>query len=141
MTKSVLVGAAALALTVTAAQAAEDTYSANSILPGCQNFIAGNRLSEFRTGYCMGIVEGVGRMGWNVRRWLSAIPDEDTGRPAPRGLRGSIRDMLCVDVPAAATVTQMVRVVVAYIEAHPDRMHEDFNDIVLVALRAAWPCK
>jgi hypothetical protein len=34
----------------------------------------------------------------------------------------------------------MVRVVVAYIEARPARVHEDFRNLALEALREAWPC-
>jgi hypothetical protein len=35
----------------------------------------------------------------------------------------------------------MVRVVIAYIEARPSRMHENFDLLALEALRTTWPCK
>jgi hypothetical protein len=34
-----------------------------------------------------------------------------------------------------------VAVVIKYIEARPERMHEQFGDLVFEALTAAWPCK
>jgi hypothetical protein len=46
---------------------------------------------------------------------------------------------LCV--PEGATPEQGVRVVVKYIEARPERMHEPFGKLALEALEEAWPCK
>jgi hypothetical protein len=46
---------------------------------------------------------------------------------------------LCV--PQAVTNSQAVAVVIKYIEARPERMHEQFGDLVFEALTAAWPCK
>jgi Rap1a immunity proteins len=39
------------------------------------------------------------------------------------------------------TTVQSVAVVVKYIEARPQRMHEDFGKLAIEALKAAWPCK
>jgi uncharacterized protein (DUF433 family) len=39
------------------------------------------------------------------------------------------------------TTDQAVAVVVKYIEARPERMHEQFGDLTFEALTAAWPCK
>jgi hypothetical protein len=47
----------------------------------------------------------------------------------------------CLDVPDKVTINQASRVVIAYIEARPARMHEPFNELALEALRDAWPCK
>jgi hypothetical protein len=44
-------------------------------------------------------------------------------------------------VPMGVTLRQAMRVVVAYIEARPARMHEDFRKLALEGLREAWPCK
>jgi hypothetical protein len=43
--------------------------------------------------------------------------------------------------PKGVTTGQAVAVVVKYIEARPERMHEDFGILALEALTAAWPCK
>ena len=42
--------------------------------------------------------------------------------------------------PATATYGQAVRVVISYIEAHPQDMHEDYTGLAMVALLEAWPC-
>jgi hypothetical protein len=39
------------------------------------------------------------------------------------------------------TNDQAVAVVIKYIEARPERMHEPFGMLALEALTAAWPCK
>jgi hypothetical protein len=31
-------------------------------------------------------------------------------------------------------------VVIAYIEAHPQRMNDDFTELALEAMHDAWPC-
>jgi hypothetical protein len=38
------------------------------------------------------------------------------------------------------TQGQAVAVVVKYIEARPERMHESFGKLALLALVTAWPC-
>jgi hypothetical protein len=44
-------------------------------------------------------------------------------------------------VPDGVTNRQGVAVVVKYIEARPERMHERFSVLAIEALTAAWPCK
>ena len=44
-------------------------------------------------------------------------------------------------LPSGVTVGQEVRVVAAYIDARPTRLHEDFRVLTLEALQDAWPCK
>jgi hypothetical protein len=43
--------------------------------------------------------------------------------------------------PTGANVGQTIRVVVAYIDQQPARMHEDFESLALEALQQAWPCR
>jgi hypothetical protein len=33
------------------------------------------------------------------------------------------------------------QVIIAYIEARPQRMHEDFRVLAVEAMQKAWPCK
>jgi hypothetical protein len=44
-------------------------------------------------------------------------------------------------IPQNATNSQMVRVVIQYIDQRPQRMHEHFTALAYEALRTAWPCK
>jgi len=43
--------------------------------------------------------------------------------------------------PEGVTPRQAVAVIIKYIEARPERMHERFGDLAIEALTAAWPCK
>lgn len=44
-------------------------------------------------------------------------------------------------VPQRANLGQGVRVVIKYLEANPERLHEDFRILVMDAFKSAWPCK
>jgi hypothetical protein len=109
---------AALALTVTAAGAADD-QSANFIMPGCRAAMANNPPSQaglaFQAGLCMGLVIGARFMLYR-------------------------RTDFCADVPNSVTNGQLLRVVVRYIETRPQDMHQPFMGLAVVALMDAWPC-
>jgi hypothetical protein len=120
---------AALALTITAAGAAEkDTDSANYILPGCKQLLTkedarGYTYSKtgqevFDAGFCSGHVHAAVA--------VRAVLDDQRG---------------CTVIPRSVTYNQVVRVVVGYIEARPQRMHEPFTYLLMEALQDAWPCK
>jgi Ssp1 endopeptidase immunity protein Rap1a len=110
--------AVAILLALTMPASAEDTRSANFYLPGCKgwldrekNVLAPDEALE--QGLCAGFVIGLGY-----------------------GVGG--RDFC---KPEGVTNNQAVAVVVKYIEARPERMHEDFGVLAYEALTAAWPCK
>jgi hypothetical protein len=134
MTKSGLLFGVALALTVTAAAEEEDEDSANNILPGCRTLLnlrspadrtPTSQGDAIRAAWCAGIVDGISFMG------LSVSPSSDP----------MVHYGYCINVPDEATLAQKVRVVVAYIEARPARMHQDFRRLAVEALRTAWPCR
>jgi len=119
----------ALALTVTAAEAAQevDRNSANYVMLGCRNALDPKSVeSPYLQGSCVGIIRGIAF----VAALLRGGSDDDPHRR-----------WLCASSPTEATNGQLVRVVVAYIEARPARMHESFPVLALEALRAAWPCR
>jgi hypothetical protein len=141
MTKAGFLFGAALALTVTVApgtQAAENIDSANYVLPNCRD-IVNNKLSGDLPGqgFCAGSVRAIAFMGAFVNVALKFNPDSDRTT-----LAKFIRETGCLDIPEGVGVTgiQQIRVVIAYIEARPARMHELFDILALEALRAAWPC-
>jgi hypothetical protein len=47
-------------------------------------------------------------------------------------------EVLCA--PEEVTIDQALRVVVAYIDTHPERMQERFPLLALLALTKEWPC-
>jgi Rap1a immunity proteins len=114
--KALVVAILPLALTMPAS--AEDTDSANLILPQCKGFLVREssppplRSEVFRQGLCAGFVAGI----------VSAGPPN-----------------LCL--PKEVTADQVVAVAIKYIEARPERMHENFGKLAQEAMIAAWPCK
>jgi hypothetical protein len=44
-------------------------------------------------------------------------------------------------VPNGVTLGQMVKVVVNYLEKHPENLHLNAEDEILSAIRSAWPCR
>jgi hypothetical protein len=91
--------------------------SADRMLPACTAFIRdrapGDVDGVFAAGRCIGLMQGLGF----ASRLLGACP------------------------PDEVTVAQRARVAVTYVEARPDRMHEDFRALAVEAMREAWPCK
>jgi hypothetical protein len=91
---------------------AADADSANTVMPGCREFINDKSTAKpFEQGRCTGLING-----------LAYLYDE------------SCR-------PSAVTRGQIVRVVVQYIDARPARMHEDFRVLAMEAIKTAWPCQ
>jgi hypothetical protein len=107
---------AAMMLNGGVAFAEEKDFSANAFMPKCRGF-TNDRLTaannNWNSGYAMG--ECIGLI---------------------EGLNATIG---CE--PPKATVTQIVLVVLKYIDARPARLNEDFRLLAAEALVAAWPCK
>jgi hypothetical protein len=102
--------AVAILLALTVPASAEDRDSANYILPGCKALLDRStpQTEAFWRGRCVGILEGL---------WF--------------GIGG--RDFC---LPNGVTNKQTLAVVVKYIEARPERMHERFGDLAIEALTA-----
>ena len=110
--------AAAVFLSASAASAVEDAIlTADQMLPACTAFIADNAPSDidgvFQAGRCIGLMQG---LGYASRLFGVCPPDE-------------------------VTLAQRARVAVTYVEARPERMHEDFRALAVEAMQKAWPCK
>jgi hypothetical protein len=119
--------------------------SGNYILPSCKAYIeasgalSGNPQSTFGQGLCLGTIEAVGSMAAH-----SVVDVEDL---STEGLLLVVNmydraptwnGRVCT--PPGVTRGQLVRVVVAYVEARPRRMHEPFWQLTYEALVDAWPC-
>ena len=87
------------------------------MLPHCKFALTDHAERSFLAGMCVGSIRAIAR--------LAATP------------RASV---LCAALPDSVTPEQMVRVVVRYIEARPQRMHEAFFVLAIEALLDAWPC-
>jgi hypothetical protein len=102
---------AILLIALTMPARAEDLNSANYMLPVCKRSLGTQPLLE--EGRCAGFIQGI-----------------------VFGMGG--RDFC---PPNGVTNRQSVAVVVKYIEARPERMHERFGMLAVEAMQAAWPCK
>jgi hypothetical protein len=125
------------ALTITAANAAEVDYdSANFLLPYCKSFLQTTHQSNdlLYEHYCLGVVNTLAFMGRNSDVAITAFSGQGQQRFISQNWR-------CLDAPDGVTTGQMIRVIIRYIEARPQRMHEPFRSLALEALFDAWPCK
>lgn len=116
---SASVACAALIWSANAQQPTED-ISANTWFLGCKAFSEGRRTSAelAAANFCSGVVHGLASVGAYLSppEWQSCVPPTSTAR-------------------------QLALVVVKYIEARPQRMHEDFRQLTLEAFHDAFPCK
>jgi hypothetical protein len=95
-------------------------HSANYYLPSCRDFINKQfARNPFLQGHCVGIIEGLSVTASDL---ASAF----------------VVSRSCA--PDNATLAQMATVVVRWFDQHPERWHEDFRSLVLLALHGAWPC-
>jgi hypothetical protein len=115
----VLVSMLAALVTTNAAAADKTDHSANYFLPSCRDFVNGNFVrNPLLQGQCIGMIEALAAFANNQ-------PFESS-RSCP---------------PEDATIGQLTRVIVRWIDEHPQRWHEDFLALALFALHEAWPCK
>src|SRR5262249_12815125 len=117
---AVAIAFSVLIVSATGQQATNADTSANAVFLGCKAF-AEDRATTARllniAGVCAGLVLGLSYVG-------EVLPPEHQS---------------CV--PPTSDAQQLTRVVVRYIEARPQRMHEDFRALTLEAFHNAWPCK
>jgi hypothetical protein len=122
MMRAVLAVALVVAAT-TSAPAQQDKSSASYMLRYCRGAVnnepPAQPLDAVMQGMCVGIIDAINFM-------MSEFPPEDKEhRTCP---------------PANVPLDQTVRAVIAYIEARPKRMHENFKTLVMEAIHDAWPC-
>ena len=106
--------AVAILLALTMPASAEDTTTANQMLPGCKGLLD-DRMTSGVSVYQQG------RCGGYVASLVYGVGEQE----------------FCS--PKGVSIGQAVAVVIKYIEARPERMHEDFGKLALEALTAAWP--
>jgi Rap1a immunity proteins len=107
-------------LHIAPAAAQEDTQSGNFFIAPCRVVASGATPKDddlFLAGVCVGRIEA---LAWGA----TGFRDEPI-----RSCR-----------PGAVTDVQLAKVVVAYMDRNPARLHEPFNGLVLEALAKAWPC-
>lgn len=98
------------------ALAETDVTSGNFMHEGCKGYINNSNKSNFKQGICVGIITTI----FYYRDFL------------PKSSR------FCT--PQDMTVEQSIRIVVSYMDKHPNRLNENFKDTAADALQDAWPC-
>jgi hypothetical protein len=99
-----------------------DINSGNFLLPYCKAAISEKRAEDLKAwdaaavGRCEGLIEAL--------RWVGS------------SIEGSNR--FCP--PEPSPIGQSLRVVILYMEQHPEQLHLDFKELALRALKQAWPC-
>jgi hypothetical protein len=84
---------------------------ARSVTAGCHEaFKRTGQLQTFEAGICLGILKGL--------HYLSKE--------------------ICI--PPATSLGQIGEVVSRYLDGHPGKIHDDFQETALDAMRSAWPC-
>jgi Rap1a immunity proteins len=123
---------AMLMTTMINTNAAENTHSANYMLPYCKltaGQVVDNPSDSYLVGRCAGLIEGVVNMS-GLLKAMQAVGDIPHLDP-----------LLCAALPEQVTIEQVLMVVVGYGETHPREGPLPFTVLVLDALHDAWPCK
>jgi len=118
MPAMVCVGLIAAASEAAAQEEITPDMSANSMFFGCRAFAEGQMSvkSLSLANFCSGVVHGLAYLS-------NSLPPDFRS---------------CV--PETSNAQQKARVVVKYIEANPERMHEHFELLAVEAFHYAWPC-
>jgi hypothetical protein len=110
---SLMLAAACIAMLSAHANAQNDSTSASKVIGGCHEIE--KRGTSTQSINLQGLCAGA----------IGAIANSDDGRCMPQNV----------------TMGQAVRVVIAYIDSQPARLHESFNKLAAEAIRRAWPCR
>jgi hypothetical protein len=116
----------AVAILLALTMPASATERADKILSGCK--VMFGILAEQKDPPA-----GTGPMGGGDATFCLGVVQEFVDICQPTGVPFRSLDMV--------TFSQMLRVVIVYIEARPQQQHEDFVPLANEALTAAWPCK
>lgn len=127
--REAIIAAAFIALSVTAAGAAEVyTDSAKYMLPYCRRFIDPTVWKDPRAAYELGRYTG---MLWGVNAVLAgeqAMGESRTG-------------YFCTNFPpGGVNLVRLIGAVSRYVNAHPEDVEKNFLVVAIFALHDEWPC-
>jgi hypothetical protein len=112
---------------------AENPTDGTHLLAGCQLALAGfdrpgdnvTPADALRTGVCIGFLDGV----VGAHRF-DTLRSAESGRLLPRAF--------CI--PDRVTTPEQARALLAFLNAHPERLKETGVSLVYAAFAEAWPC-
>jgi hypothetical protein len=100
-------------------KAQQDTSSGNYFAAACKEIATGNIKSNdlFEAGMCAGEIEALSAVTPNLNlQQLRSCP------------------------PRTATRQQLAKVVMAYLDRHPEDLHHPLYLLIAIAFAGAWPC-
>jgi Ssp1 endopeptidase immunity protein Rap1a len=106
--KTSIVSASILLLLISGEAMGLEFGTANEMMPGCRAMLNHDQRNILRQGECIGAVAAITHID------LAVCPPKDSN------------------------VEQAIRIVVQYIDSKPARLQENFYDLAVEALRAAW---
>jgi hypothetical protein len=101
--------------------------------------------AEEMASYCKGVAQATISAGQ-----ISLPPDFETGvcwgaftsfHEAAFATGNDDKPVFHVCFPDTASVSESVKVFLAYLERHPEKLHENYFLIAVIANQAAFPCK
>ncbi len=112
------------ALLLLSSSTAQSEATGNRLLRACSEtikYLEAREYNDLDFGYCVGYLTGLQGMEWFTR---VVLEQQDK--------------LFCI--PAGVGAEQRVRVVVQYLEEHPERLHLPAAGEVAIALNKAFPC-
>lgn len=123
-----------LAIVLLLAEAALASPTGNDVLNKCQTAVRwfdnnGAPVSELMdVGWCQGWVRAALDLTRSYNDWT------DSAKQKPTVLQFCLPE-------SGIPVIQAIRVVVKYLQEHPDQLHEDAMVLTIAALKGSFPCK
>ena len=113
-----------LLLPISSAADDEQHSDGNALLADCGDALKGKLSSAtafFKAGFCQGHIIGIS----SYNEYLNAVDAK--------------RRVFCV--PGSVTLNQNIRVVMKYLNEHPERLHFPDTLLIIEAFRESFPCR
>lgn len=98
-----------------------DMGTGHFLLNACKSFLAAGAKGDFNAGYCLGFIQS------------------NEQEEMVRKISDTAKKMYCM--PKDITDEQLVRVLIKYLEAHPEQLHLAASQLVWMAYSSVWRCK
>jgi hypothetical protein len=143
LTRAALIAAVLLLCTPRLARAGDSAGdTGNDLLEYCKPVAEhGAEAKDFFAGYCLGLIQGM-RYTMSVDVGAHSLAKEPSTDKSIEAKRATMRcDSVWKEcVPDEATAGQLAKVVVKFLNDHPERLHEDAFGLIHDAFKAAFPC-
>ena len=98
-----------------------DMGTGHFLLNACKAFLTAGTKGDFNAGYCLGFIQS------------------NEQEEMVRKMSDKAKNMYCL--PKDITDEQLARVLVKYLETHPEQLHLAASQLIWVAYSNVWRCK